>query len=208
MARRIVAVTGTINGTNTSFTTPVAFDQSSLFVIVDGQHIAAADTRGATIVSGTSFTTKEVLASGQTLYADIDDLSENGLGFDGTVVYSVPSYRMNVTHPRNTIAMAATDTSQVINFTLQTDAATPVAIDITGATIKLKIRKNGASANTNDANNTCTHVVSASGTFQYQFVSTDLPTIGDYYGQLQITFPTALVHTVPNFIRFTVEEKY
>lgn len=206
MARRIVAVTGTINGTNTSFTTPVAFDQSSLFVVVDGQHIAAADTRGATIVSGTSFTTKEVLASGQTLYADIDDLSENGLGFDGTVIYTVPSYRMNVTHPRNTVAMAAADTSQVINFTLQTEAG--VAIDITGCTIKLKIRKNGASANTNDSNNTCTHVVSASGTFQYQFVATDLPSSGDYYGQLQITFPTALVHTVPNFIRFTVEEKY
>lgn len=101
MARRIVDVTGTINGTNTTFTTPNAFDPDTLFIVVDGQHIAASDTRGATVTGSTSFTTKEVLVSGQVLYASIDDLTySNVVGYEGEITYTLTNYNVdyNVTN--------------------------------------------------------------------------------------------------------------
>lgn len=106
----------------------------------------------------------------------------------------------------NTVAMSVNESKVAINFTLKDSAG--VAVNITGYTLKLKIRKHGASSNTNDANNTCTISSALTGQFYYQMVSTDLPSIGDYYGQLQITFPDSKVHTIPKYIRFTVEEKY
>jgi hypothetical protein len=102
--------------------------------------------------------------------------------------------------------VVSTDTKTTLNFTLRDSAGT--AINITGFTIKLAIRKEGAGANTNNASNTCTITSAANGQFAYVLHSGDFPTVGTYRGQVHITFSDTLVLRVPTFIKFNVIESF
>jgi hypothetical protein len=105
-----------------------------------------------------------------------------------------------------TIYVVATDTKPLLNFTLKDSNG--IAVNITGCTIRFKIRAQGSATNTNNASNTCTIVSAANGTFYYAFASTDLPSAGTYLGQLQITFADTKVHRVPKNIRIEVTDAF
>jgi len=106
----------------------------------------------------------------------------------------------------NALEIVVTDNKVEIQFTLKDSSGN--AVNITGFTIKFSIRKHGSSTNTNNANNTCTLVTPTSGIFKYAFVSTDIPSAGNYLGQLHITFSDGKIHKVPTFIRLTGIESY
>jgi hypothetical protein len=83
------------------------------------------------------------------------------------------------------------------------DATTPVvlkddtgaAINLTGATVKLFIRK--ADGTGTPLNRTVTIVTPANGTVRYDWVATDTDTAGDYVMEYQITFGDGKIATVP-----------
>lgn len=106
----------------------------------------------------------------------------------------------------NSISVVCGDNKTELSFTLK-DSANAV-VNITGFTIRFAIRKQGAVANTNNANNTCTLVSPTLGVFKYSFVSTDLPSSGTYLGQLIITFTDSKIHKVPVFLKIQAIESY
>lgn len=105
-----------------------------------------------------------------------------------------------------TIDVTCTDNKTALNFTLRDSAGT--VINITGFTIRLAIRKEGAISNTNNAHNTCTITSAANGQFVYVLNAVDFPSAGTYKGQVHITFSDTLILRVPKFIKFNAVESY
>ena len=82
------------------------------------------------------------------------------------------------------------------------------AIPVTGGTVVAKIRKDGDTSNTNDANNTCTIVDGAAGKVRYDPTNTDFPTIGKYYAQVQAVLTSGREFTNKNNVEIRVKEKF
>lgn len=104
------------------------------------------------------------------------------------------------------IDYVCSDNHTSISFTIKDSSGT--VVNITGCTIKLSIRKEGASTNTNDSANQCSLDAPTSGIFSYKFNTGDCPTSGQYNAQLTIQFPDTSIHRVPRFITITAIESY
>lgn len=98
------------------------------------------------------------------------------------------------------------DTAPSILFNMIDDDEN--AIPITGGVVYAKIRKDGATSNTNDSNNICTIVSGPGGRARYDFVNTDLPSPGKYFLQLQCTLSSGRTFTNKENTEIRVEEKY
>lgn len=101
---------------------------------------------------------------------------------------------------------AVGDTAPSILFNMIDDDEN--AIPITDGVVYAKIRKDGATSNTNDSNNTCTIVSGPNGQARYDFVNTDLPSAGKYYLQLQCTLSSGRGFTNKENTEIQVKEKY
>jgi len=104
----------------------------------------------------------------------------------------------------NSIDVVVGDTKTEITFTLSDSSG---VVNLTGLTINFYIRKQGASTNSN-ATTLCTIVDASLGIFKYTFLANDLPTVGYYLGQLQITFAGPRIHKVPRFLKINAVESY
>ncbi len=82
-----------------------------------------------------------------------------------------------------------------INFTVKDDAG--VIIDLTGATIKLKVSAIGGTALELDG--TCTLVVAASGTCKYEVQNGELDTVAIYHAALRVTASGGKIITTKRF---------
>lgn len=106
----------------------------------------------------------------------------------------------------NKVYVGVGDNKTTITFTIK-DSADAV-LNITGFTIRFKIRKQDGVANTNDGNNTCTLTNASLGIFTYAFAATDLPSAGVYQGQIHITFGDGKTHIVPTFLQIVAIESF
>lgn len=70
------------------------------------------------------------------------------------------------------------------------------AVDLTGATVKLKI-SNSTGTRTNDAHNACTITGATAGTASYDVQTGDFPSADTYTADTEITYGTGEVETVP-----------
>jgi hypothetical protein len=98
------------------------------------------------------------------------------------------------------------DTAPSIMFALKDNDQQP--IPITDATVYAKIRKDGTSVNTNDADNTCTIVDGPNGLARYDLASSDFPTAGKYYIQIIVVLQTGRVFTNKRNVEVSVKEKF
>lgn len=91
------------------------------------------------------------------------------------------------------VNMVQNDTAPSLPFTIKRSG---IAVDLTGATVKLLIHDNTTNVRTNDATNGCVIGTPATGgTCTYNFTSTDLPDATSYNCDLQITYPSTKVET-------------
>jgi hypothetical protein len=90
-----------------------------------------------------------------------------------------------------------------------TDDVTGVALNITGATVRLKFREAGALALTA----TVTGVVTDGAAGQVVFYPASAPEMlqgepGDYEGEIEITFADSTVQSVYDILKFKVREDF
>lgn len=104
----------------------------------------------------------------------------------------------------STIKMVQNDTAPDINFTIKRSGT---AVDLTGATVLLKIQDTSTGLRTNDANNECTLVSATAGTCKYMFTAGDLPNATTYNCDLEITYSGGQVETAPNYVTIIAREE-
>lgn len=88
------------------------------------------------------------------------------------------------------------DVGYNLNFTLQDNAG--AAIDLSGATLALKVQLIGAT--TVKFTGVMAIDVAASGTCHYTVAATDFDVEGRYYAEIVITYPSTEVLTYPNIL--------
>lgn len=91
------------------------------------------------------------------------------------------------------------DTAPRLNLTLKQGSS---PIDLTDATVLFKFRKKGALKNV--FSRPCTILDAVSGTCYYDWQSGDLAATGEYVGEIEITFPTGLIHTCTELLKFNI----
>lgn len=103
-----------------------------------------------------------------------------------------------------TLKYVQNDTAPSIDFTVTRAGS---AVDLTGATVKFKIKRDDTDARTNDSNNTCTVNSATGGTCTYAFTSGDLPAATTYSCDLEITHASGKVETNPQVVKIVAREE-
>lgn len=80
-----------------------------------------------------------------------------------------------------------------------------VAVDLTGATVKLQMRTEDDTAAALVVDAVATIVTAAAGSVRYDWVSADVDTIGDYLGWWHVIFPSGRTQDTPEFAISIVE---
>jgi len=117
------------------------------------------------------------------------------------------------------IKLVVGDTLPILNFTLKDsntaasgttldaeDSDTWGPINLTGGTIKLRIRKVGASTVLSTI--TCTIVSAAAGTLTCAFPSGTWTAAGTYEGEIEYTTSSSAVQTVQDLVKFVVRDDF
>ena len=86
------------------------------------------------------------------------------------------------------------------------DSSTWAPIDITGATVKLRIREVGST--TISATITPSITSGSGGTCATDFPTTAFPSAGVYEGEIEITFSSGGKQTVNDLLKFKVREDF
>lgn len=94
------------------------------------------------------------------------------------------------------------DTAPRLNFTLTQDGS---PINLSGAAVLFKFRKQGASANV--FSRACTITDAANGECYYDWQANDLASVGAHRGEVEVTFSDGKVQTCKDFIRFDVRDE-
>lgn len=102
----------------------------------------------------------------------------------------------------HTIPLVVGDTLPNVVYTI-VDQTTDTAVDLTGATVRLRIRAVGAT--TEKAVLVCTEVDMPNGQVSSNFPSGVLDTVGTFEGELEVTFASG-VQTTYDKIKFVVRE--
>lgn len=92
----------------------------------------------------------------------------------------------------NIIRMTAGDTAPARVFNLKINGT---AVDVTGATVKFKIKNDTTGSRTNDAANTCVLTTPTAGVVTYNFLTGDVPSEGTYTCDLEVTYATGKIQT-------------
>jgi len=119
----------------------------------------------------------------------------------------------------DTIKLVTGDTLPELTFTLkdsntaasglsldQNNSNTWAPINVTGATVKLRLRELGSSAVKSTL--TCTVTNGASGKVATDFPAGTLDTAGTFEGELELTFPSGGKQTVNDLIKFKVRSDF
>lgn len=86
------------------------------------------------------------------------------------------------------------------------DSSTWAPIDITGATVKLRVRAAGETTINSVITTTITSGIG--GTCATDFPTTAFPSAGVYEGELEITFASGGTQTVDDLIKFKVRDDF
>jgi hypothetical protein len=96
------------------------------------------------------------------------------------------------------INVVQNDTKPFLQFTILTDGQ---ATNITGAVIRFKLRKAGATTNVNSGVDTCDILDATNGICEYKWKTADLAEAGDYEGEVEVTFSDGKIQTqFPKYI--------
>ena len=119
----------------------------------------------------------------------------------------------------DTIKLVTGDTLPELTFTLkdsntaasglsldQNNSNTWAPINVTGATVKLRLRELGSTAVKSTL--TCTVTNGASGKVATDFPAGTLDTAGTFEGELELTFPNGGKQTVNDLIKFKVRSDF
>jgi len=119
----------------------------------------------------------------------------------------------------DTIKLVTGDTEPVLTLTLKdsnsaasgqtldaNDAATWDAIDLTGASVKLRMRAVGSTTVKNTLN--CTISNAALGKVITNFPTGTLDTAGTFEGEIEITFSDGGIQTLQDLIKFKVRADF
>ncbi len=108
----------------------------------------------------------------------------------------------------STIKLVQGDTRPALNVTI-TDETTGNAIDVTGATVRLKFRKSGATTLTATLTGTITSGLNGQVSFYWASDPTSLSgEPGNYEGEIEITFPDGQIQTVYDTLKFRLREDF
>lgn len=102
----------------------------------------------------------------------------------------------------STIRLVKNDTAPRLSLTLTQDGS---PIDLTGATVRLKLRKQGATSNV--FSRTCTIADAVAGRCYYDWQSGDLANKGSYRGEIEITFSDGKVQTCEDLLKFLIRDE-
>lgn len=118
-----------------------------------------------------------------------------------------------------TLNVVTGDTLPAMTFTLRdsntaasgytldpNDSATWAAINITGATVVLRVREIGSTSTPTTLSGVV--VDGSAGTVMVNFTSTTFPSAGQYEGELEITFSSGGIQTVVDLVKFKVRESF
>lgn len=96
------------------------------------------------------------------------------------------------------------DTTNALQATLQD--ADGVAVNLTGATVKFKMRL--ASSRVTKVDASATIVTAASGIVKYTWQTGDTDTAGNYEGEFEVTYTDNTIQTFPNdsYIKIQIKE--
>lgn len=86
------------------------------------------------------------------------------------------------------------------------DSTTWAPIDITGATVRLRVREVGSTTITDTL--TGSVISGPAGTVNVPFLVTTFPTLGTYEGELEITFASGGIQSIVKLIKFKVREEF
>tara|TARA_B110000259_G_scaffold184949_1_gene233022 strand:+ start:1118 stop:1492 length:375 start_codon:yes stop_codon:yes gene_type:complete len=110
------------------------------------------------------------------------------------------------TLPELTFTLKDSNTAAA-GFTLdESDSNTWQTIDVTGATVKLRLRELGST--TLKATLTCVVTDGAAGKVATDFPAGTLDTAGTFEGELELTFSNGGVQTVNDLIKFKVRSDF
>jgi hypothetical protein len=106
------------------------------------------------------------------------------------------------------IRLVQNDTRPALVCTI-TDDATGAAVNITGATCRLKFRALGSTELTATLTGTVTNGAAGVVEFYWASVPTALAgDAGDYEGEIEITFPGGQIQTVYDLLKFKVRDDF
>ena len=119
----------------------------------------------------------------------------------------------------DTLKLVTGDTLPELTFTLkdsntaaagstldENNSATWAAINVTGATVKLRLREIGST--TVKSTLTCTVTNGSAGKDATDFPNGTLDTAGTFEGELELTFPNGGIQTVNDLIKFKVRSDF
>ena len=106
------------------------------------------------------------------------------------------------TLPELTLTLRDSNTAASGKTLDSNDSSTWAPIDITGGTVKIRIRALGS--NTVKSTLTCTVVVGTQGKVITNFPTGTLSEAGTFEGEIEITFATGGIQTVYDFIKLKV----
>jgi len=118
-----------------------------------------------------------------------------------------------------TINLVTGDTLPELTFTLkdsntaaagvtldESNSATWAPINVTGATVKLRLRELGSTSLKSTL--TCTVTNGSAGSVATDFPTGTLDTAGTFEGELELTFPNGGIQTVNDLIKFKVRSDF
>ena len=119
----------------------------------------------------------------------------------------------------DTLKLVTGDTLPELTFTLkdsntaasgltldENNSATWAPINVTGATVKLRLRELGSTSVKSTL--TCSVTNGSAGTVATDFPAGTLDTAGTFEGELELTFPNGGIQTVNDLIKFKVRSDF
>lgn len=108
----------------------------------------------------------------------------------------------------STIKLVQGDTRPALNVTI-TDENTGEPVVLTGATVRLKFRKQGSTTLTSTLTGTITNGLNGQVSFYWASDPTSLSgDAGNYEGEIEITFSDGQIQTVYDTLKFRLREDF
>lgn len=106
------------------------------------------------------------------------------------------------------VELTQNDTRPILRFTCREDGCGEIGdvINLTGCTVKFIFRK-AFGSETYKFKRLCDITDAENGVCEYVWQADDLDTIGDYLGEIEITFPDGKIQSNYNTINFKIKKE-